>query len=78
MTVNNNLIIAAALMLDLAAGDPVYPFHPARIAGYTAAAGERVLFKLNMNGYAGGVVYWAGVVCFAGAAFIMPYYLLKG
>lgn len=52
----NALVLLAAVALDLAVGDPVYPFHPVRLMGNTLAFLERVLRSSGLNGYAGGIV----------------------
>jgi adenosylcobinamide-phosphate synthase len=48
--------LAAAVILDLLLGDPVYPFHPIRLIAATLAAIERVLRAVGLDGYGGGVV----------------------
>ena len=48
-------ILAAAVVLDLLIGDPVYPAHPIRLLGKSLAWLESVLRKLGTDGYAGGI-----------------------
>jgi len=70
--------LAAAVMLDLAAGDPVYRWHPVRLMGDTLRLLERALRALGWSAYGGGVLlflllgggwtaFWAGAVCGAHA-----------
>ncbi|MFZ0313506.1 MAG: adenosylcobinamide-phosphate synthase CbiB [Candidatus Korobacteraceae bacterium] len=60
-------LLAAAVLLDLAFGDPVYPAHPARLIGWTLTQFEKLLRSLKLDGYVGGVllflllaVVWCG------------------
>jgi adenosylcobinamide-phosphate synthase len=60
-------LLAAAVLLDLAVGDPVYPAHPARLIGWTLTQFEKLLRSLKLDGYVGGVllflllaVIWCG------------------
>ena len=48
-------VLAAAVAADLAAGDPHYRFHPIRVTGNLLAFLERVLRKLGVDGYVGGI-----------------------
>jgi adenosylcobinamide-phosphate synthase len=48
-------LLAAAVTLDLLLGDPVYRAHPVRLIGYSLSGFERVLRKLGMDGYGGGI-----------------------
>ncbi len=50
------LVLGAALVLDLAIGDPAYAAHPVRLIGATIAAVERALRRLGLDGYGGGVL----------------------
>lgn len=49
-------VLVAAVAVDLAVGDPYYPFHPVRITGKLLALIERVLRRLGADGYGGGIV----------------------
>ena len=49
-------LLAAAVLLDLLFGDPVYPAHPARLMGWTLTQFEKLLRSLKLDGYAGGVL----------------------
>jgi adenosylcobinamide-phosphate synthase len=60
-------VLAAAVALDLAIGDPVYGAHPVRLIGRTLQAIESILRRIGADGYAGGValfvalsVLWVG------------------
>jgi adenosylcobinamide-phosphate synthase len=62
--------LAAAVLLDLALGDPVYRWHPVRLIGATLAAAESALRRSGATGYAGGILLfvalgavWVGGVC---------------
>ena len=46
-------LLAAAVVLDLAFGDPVYPAHPARLIGWTLTQFEKLLRALKLDGYVG-------------------------
>ena len=50
------MVLAAAVALDLAIGDPTYAAHPIRLIGATIAGVERGLRRLGLDGYAGGVI----------------------
>lgn len=50
------LVLAAAVGLDLALGDPVYAWHPIRLVGRTLAAFERALRAVGADGYRGGIL----------------------
>ena len=49
------LLIVAAV-LDLAIGDPDYSWHPVRLVGRSLTAVERILRRLGLDGYGGGIV----------------------
>jgi adenosylcobinamide-phosphate synthase len=60
--------LAAAVALDLAFGDPVYPAHPVRLIGRALTFFEDRLRALGFDGYGGGIalfailaVLWVGV-----------------
>ena len=62
-------LLAAAVVLDLLIGDPVYRFHPVRLIGHTLTGFERELRKLGWDGYGGGIALflllsglWCGVL----------------
>lgn len=48
-------VLAFAVLLDLAIGDPQYRWHPIRVMGATVAFIERYLRALKLEGYGGGV-----------------------
>jgi adenosylcobinamide-phosphate synthase len=50
------LILALAVILDLAIGDPVYPLHPIRLIGRSLSAIEASLRRIGLDGYGGGIV----------------------
>jgi adenosylcobinamide-phosphate synthase len=47
--------LAAAVLLDLALGDPAYRLHPIRLMGGTLTAFERMLRRVGAEGYGGGI-----------------------
>ena len=49
------LVLGAALLLDLAIGDPTYAVHPIRLVGATIARVEAGLRRLGADGSIGGV-----------------------
>ena len=49
------LVLAAAVVLDLALGDPAYRWHPVRLIGWSLAALEGRLRRLGADGYGGGI-----------------------
>ena len=64
----NAYALAAAVALDLALGDPVYPAHPVRLMGRTLTFFEERLHALGFDGYGGGIalflllsILWIGV-----------------
>jgi adenosylcobinamide-phosphate synthase len=63
----NPFLLAGAVVLDLAIGDPVYPLHPIRLMGATLSWLESRLRRLGADGYGGGIalflllsVIWVG------------------
>jgi adenosylcobinamide-phosphate synthase len=63
----NAFLLAGAVALDLAVGDPVYPFHPIRLMGATLSWLENRLRQFGADGYGGGIalflllsIIWAG------------------
>ncbi len=48
-------ILAFAVLLDLAIGDPQYRWHPIRLMGASVAFIERCLRALKLDGYGGGI-----------------------
>ena len=50
------LILGAAVLADLAFGDPVYRWHPVRLMGASLTAIEEWLRALGLDGYAGGIL----------------------
>lgn len=62
-------LLAAAVALDLAFGDPQYRWHPIRLMGASVGALERGLRACGLDGYAGGVALGlAGALLWAGGA----------
>ena len=63
-------LLAAAVLLDLLLGDPVYPAHPARLMGWTLSQFEKLLRALKLDGYVGGVLLFLmlAIVCCGGTA----------
>lgn len=64
----NPYVLGAALLLDLAIGDPTYAAHPVRLIGATIARVEDGLRRVGGDGYGGGVcltivvaALWIGV-----------------
>ncbi len=49
-------LLAAAVLLDILLGDPVYPLHPVRVMGWTLARLEKLLRRLKLDGYVGGIL----------------------
>jgi adenosylcobinamide-phosphate synthase len=49
-------ILALAVIIDAALGDPSYRAHPVRLIGGTLAATERALRRAGIDGYAGGIL----------------------
>jgi adenosylcobinamide-phosphate synthase len=52
----HELILIAAVLLDLLLGDPVYPAHPIRLMGHLLALIERGLRRVGFDGYGGGIL----------------------
>ena len=48
-------VLAAAVVLDLLLGDPVYRFHPVRLIGASLIMIESGLRRIGANGYGGGI-----------------------
>ena len=51
----NAWFLGAAVLLDLAIGDPVYAAHPVRLMGHTLSVFEKRLRAVRADGYAGGI-----------------------
>jgi adenosylcobinamide-phosphate synthase len=49
-------VLVPALVLDMVLGDPVYPLHPIRICGRLLETFERILRRLKLDGYGGGIL----------------------
>ena len=54
-------LLIAAVLIDLAAGDPVYSYHPVRLMGRMLAWMEDVLRGVGLDGYGGGVLLFVGL-----------------
>jgi adenosylcobinamide-phosphate synthase len=50
------VVLLVAGMLDLSLGDPVYPYHPVRLAGKIITASEALLRRMGLSGIAGGLL----------------------
>jgi adenosylcobinamide-phosphate synthase len=68
----NPQILAGAILLDLAIGDPVYAAHPIRLIGATLSWLEDRLRAARLDGYGGGIalfllltLLWAGGIAVA-------------
>ena len=64
-------LLGCAVLLDLAFGDPVYPFHPVRLMGRTLSWLEEWLRRLQFNGYGGGIALFlllASIWCVAASS----------
>lgn len=66
------LLLALAVVVDLAIGDPVYQWHPVRLIGGSLRMIEQALRRAGADGYGGGIVLfailaavWAGGVSLA-------------
>jgi adenosylcobinamide-phosphate synthase len=57
----NASVLIVAVLADLLAGDPVYPWHPVRLVGATLTRMERRLRNAGLDGYVGGVVLFIGL-----------------
>lgn len=62
-------LLAIAVVLDLAIGDPQYRLHPIRLMGHSATCIERILRAVRLDGYGGGIILavsmamlWCGAV----------------
>src|SRR2546425_678611 len=53
------LLLAFAVAIDLAIGDPVYRWHPVRLIGASLRMSERGLRRIGADGYAGGILLFA-------------------
>jgi adenosylcobinamide-phosphate synthase len=53
------IALAIAVPIDLAIGDPAYPWHPVRLIGHGLRAIERVLRSIGADGYGGGIALFA-------------------
>jgi adenosylcobinamide-phosphate synthase len=78
------IALLAAVLLDLALGDPVYRLHPIRVMGATLGAFERMLRRIGADGYGGGIalfvllaIVWIGGISAIGfllaAVFASPW-----
>ena len=50
------ILLAAAVVADLAVGDPCYRWHPVRLIGGMLTAIERCLRAIGLDGYCGGIL----------------------
>jgi adenosylcobinamide-phosphate synthase len=66
-------LLAIAVALDLALGDPSYAAHPVRLIGRALSALERTLRAIGLDGYGGGIALFAtlGGLCLAVAAALL-------
>jgi adenosylcobinamide-phosphate synthase len=78
------IVLAAAVILDLLLGDPIYPLHPIRLMGHTLSLFERGLRRIGADGYGGGIalffllaiVWVSGTVALLVAALTVSWKLL--
>lgn len=59
---NDWLIVAVALILDLAIGDPEYKFHPIRLIGNLIYKTEKLFRKITQNQKLNGGFFWFFIV----------------
>jgi adenosylcobinamide-phosphate synthase len=52
----NPWFLGAGVLLDLALGDPTYAAHPVRLMGSTLTGFERLLRRIGLDGYLGGIL----------------------
>lgn len=64
------LILAAAFLVDLTIGDPVYRLHPVRLIGHLASYLERRFFHLSLTGYVGGGVFFVAMVMITTSSYV--------
>jgi adenosylcobinamide-phosphate synthase len=64
------LILAAAFLIDVTIGDPVYRLHPVRLIGRLASFLERRLFNLRLTGHAGGALFFVSMVTSTTAGYV--------
>ncbi|MCP4675302.1 MAG: cobalamin biosynthesis protein CobD [Deltaproteobacteria bacterium] len=64
------LVLGVAFLLDTAIGDPAYRLHPVRLIGGLAALCERAFFRINMNGYFGGGVFFVLITSLVTASYV--------
>ena len=50
------ILLALAVALDLALGDPEYPYHPVRLIGRSLEKVEHALRRIGADGYGGGII----------------------
>jgi adenosylcobinamide-phosphate synthase len=67
------LILAAAVLLDLAIGDPVYRLHPIRLMGRLLTAIEAGLRRVGQDGYVGGILLFVllATICVGAASLLV-------
>lgn len=54
-------LLIAAVLLDLAAGDPDYAFHPVRLIGRMLTWMESQIRRIGLDGYGGGILLFIGL-----------------
>lgn len=62
------VLLAVAVVVDLAIGDPVYGWHPVRLIGRLLTAIERRLRAIGADGYGGGILLFVLLAAIALAA----------
>jgi adenosylcobinamide-phosphate synthase len=69
----HELILIAAVLLDLLLGDPVYPGHPIRLMGRLLALIERGLRRIGLDGYGGGILLFVllSTICVGVVSFLV-------
>lgn len=54
--IGDPLLLALAVIIDLAIGDPTYAWHPIRLVGRSLSTLEAALRRLGLDGYGGGIL----------------------
>ena len=72
------ILLAAAVTLDLAVGDPEYGLHPVRLIGRLLKAIEHALRRVGADGYGGGIALFLGLAGFSIAAVSLLVTLASG
>ncbi len=65
------LVLLVAYLLDLAFGDPVYPFHPVRLIGLLIASVEGIFRKINFFNVPAGGILTVSVIMISNTIYLM-------